>query len=119
MNFQIYIWRQIKVYVYRMVRLRRFLYNEADAAPRWQQYSIVVGKPQKLVPHTPQKTLTYQNVTYTLYQLFKITEIDNFFTAAKSLTLFTVIYSYLSNFIKGGGPAKKLQTIKTHSHVKT
>lgn len=66
--------------------------------------------------HIPRRrlSLTYQNVTYTLYQLFKISEIDNFFTAAKSLTLFTVIYSYLSNFIKGGGPAKKLQTIKTH-----
>lgn len=72
-----------------MVKLQKFV--------QWghcNNNNIIVATPQMLVSHTPQKTLTYQNVTYTLYQLFKITEVDNFFTTATSLTLQTAIYSY-------------------------
>lgn len=90
--------------IYIMVRLRKFV--------QWGQCNnnnIIVATPQMLVPHTPQNTLTYQNVTYTLYQLFKITDVDNFFTTATSLTLQTHSYPFLlSNFIKIGSPMKKL-----------
>lgn len=64
-----------------------------------------------LVPHTPKKTLTYQNVTYTLYQLFKITEIVNFSHEPNIANSYLLL---IVEFYKDRGSSEKnVQIIKT------